>query len=65
MKSRKIKVSLNVLIILIFGISTSGIAALAKSQTDRDAQIINQLFRLGMYTGSGNPSFILAFYGFL
>ena len=27
--------------------------------------LINQLFRLGMYTGPGNPSFILAFYGFL
>lgn len=38
MKSRKIKVSLIVLIILIFGISTSGIAALAKSQTDLDTQ---------------------------
>jgi len=27
--------------------------------------LINQIFRLGMYTGPGNPSFILAFYGFL
>lgn len=27
--------------------------------------LINQLFRLGMYTGPGNPSFILTFYGFL
>lgn len=27
--------------------------------------LINQIFSLGMYTGPGNPSFILAFYGLL
>lgn len=27
--------------------------------------LINQIFMLGMYTGPGNPSFILAFYGLL
>ncbi|MBU4439159.1 MAG: hypothetical protein L6276_00070, partial [Acetobacterium sp.] len=28
-------------------------------------QLINQIFSLGMYTGPGHPSFILAFYGLL
>lgn len=28
-------------------------------------QLINQIFMLGMYTGPGNPSFMLAFYGLL
>lgn len=27
--------------------------------------LMNQIFRLGVYTGPGNPSFILVFYGFL
>jgi len=30
-----------------------------------DLPLIYQIFRLGMYTGPGNPSFILVFYGFL
>ncbi|AFA48596.1 hypothetical protein [Acetobacterium woodii] len=28
-------------------------------------QLVNQIFRLGMYNGPGNASFILAFYGLL